>query len=138
MTTQIVRATLDHLHDVAELFDAYRQWYGQAPDLERATTFITERLKQSDSVIFLAIHQSKGVGFTQLYPSFSSVRMRPIWILNDLFVAESARNTGVAKNLMNSAKQFAIETQAARLSLETANENQPAQALYEKLGWQKN
>lgn len=84
--------------------------------------------------MFLALSNTTAVGFTQLYPSFSSVAMRQIWILNDLFVAESARHTGVATSLMEEVKRFAADTQAVRLALATAIDNQPAQALYEKTG----
>lgn len=137
MTITIVRATPDHLNEVAVLFDAYRQWYGQKPNHDGARDFLAARLEQSDSAIFLALENVMAVGFTQLYPSFSSIAMRPIWILNDLFVVESARKTGVARSLLKEAERFARETNAARLVLETAPDNQPAQALYEKLGWVK-
>jgi GNAT superfamily N-acetyltransferase len=81
--------------------------------------------------------KSKALGFTQLYPSFSSIAMRPIWVLNDLFVVESARKMGVARSLLKEAERFARETNAARLILATANDNHAVQALYEKLGWAK-
>lgn len=138
MTTKIVRASLEHLNDVADLFDAYRRFYGKESDLKGARVFISERLEQADSVIFLAVRDTKPSGFTQLYPSFSSVSMRPIWILNDLFVEESARHLGVATALMESATKLATETRATRLALETATENHQARALYEKRGWRKN
>ena len=95
------------------------------------------RLEQGDSAIFLTLDKSKALGFTQLYPSFSSIAMRPIWVLNDLFVVESARKMGVARSLLKEAERFARATNAARLVLATANDNRAAQALYEKLGWVK-
>jgi len=137
LTISIVRATSEHLSEVAGLFDAYRRFYGQDSDLDRATTFIGTRLEKGDSAVFLARNTSKAIGFIQLYPSFSSVAMRRIWILNDLFVTESARQKGVATSLMEEAKRFASETQAARLALATATDNEPAQALYESGGWVK-
>ena len=70
------------------MFDAYRQFYGQRPDLPGAAAFLTERLTRGEAVVFLALDGESALGFVQLYPSFSSVRMRPIWIPNDLFVAE--------------------------------------------------
>jgi GNAT superfamily N-acetyltransferase len=125
------------LNDVAVLFNAYRQWYGQEPNPNGARGFIAARLEQSDSEIFLALDDAMAVGFTQLYPSFSSIAMRPIWVLNDLFVVESARKMGVARSLLKAAERFARKTKAARLVLATANDNRAAQALYEKLGWVK-
>jgi ribosomal protein S18 acetylase RimI-like enzyme len=119
------------------LFDQYRVFYGQSSDVERATAFIKERLKNRDSVIIAAIDNEQMAGFTQLYPSFSSVSMKPIWILNDLFVVESYRRKNVAKQLMETAKEHASKTRAIRLSLATQYSNNPAQKLYEAMGYKK-
>ncbi len=135
MTVTVFRATTEHVSDVAVLFDGYRQSYGQASDLDGATSFIAARLQQGDSAVFLARDRMTAVGFTQLYPSYSSVAMRRMWILNDLFVVKSARRTGVATSLMEQAQRFAADTLAVRLALATAIGNQPAQTLYEKIGW---
>jgi GNAT superfamily N-acetyltransferase len=78
------------------LFDAYRLFYEQHADLDLARDFMTERLSNLDSVVLLARCDKQAVGFTQLYPSFSSTRARRIFILNDLFVAAEARGAGIA------------------------------------------
>ena len=132
---QIIRATLDHIEIITPLFDDYRQFYGQSTDLEGARHFLSQRLQQNQSILLLALQGTNGIGFTQLYPAFSSVAMRPIWILNDLFVAESARHRRVATRLIEEAKRLAAESNVARLVLATAADNRPAQSLYEKLGW---
>lgn len=138
---KIVRAEIWHAELIAPLFDAYRQFYEQAPDYSAAHRFITERLKAGESVIFLAALEgdggSKPVGFVQLYPSFSSVSMKRIWILNDLFVAPEARKHGVGAALMESARQLAVSTASKELILETAMDNLTAQRLYEKLGYKR-
>jgi len=123
------------LQAVAALFDGYRQFYGNAPDIEGATAFIAARFRSGDSVIIVAESGGQVVGFTQLYPSFTSVGMAPIMILNDLFVAQERRGAGVAEALLEAAGDFARQGGAVRLSLSTQIENQPAQALYEKTGW---
>ena len=87
----IVRAGKEHLDDLAQLFDAYRQFYEQPSDLEGAREYLSERMANDDSVIFLAMRDGEGVGFTQLYPSFTSLRMGPLWILYDLYVIPEAR-----------------------------------------------
>nr|RNJ67205.1 MAG: GNAT family N-acetyltransferase [Leptolyngbya sp. IPPAS B-1204] len=71
------------------------------------------------------------VGFTQLYPSFSSVSMQQVWILNDLFVAENYRKQGVANLLMDAAEQYAQDTGAVCIVLATQITNTAAQTLYE-------
>ena len=138
---QIIQANLAHLDAAVALFDGYRQFYQQPHDLDGARRFITERLTSGDSVIFLALGEETGdkqgnaLGFTQLYPSFSSVSMAPLWILNDLFVAEAARGRGVGEALLKQAAEFGKETGAVRLELQTEIDNTAAQRLYEKAGW---
>ncbi|HUK83926.1 MAG TPA: GNAT family N-acetyltransferase [Verrucomicrobiae bacterium] len=133
----ILRVQSDHLEPVVPLFDAYRQFYKQLSDLAGARDFLRERLSMNESVIFLAMDGKTAVGFIQLYPSFDSVAMQRLWILNDLFVVPKARRGGVAKLLMERARQFAVETKAKGLILETAVGNLAAQRLYEQLGWKR-
>jgi GNAT superfamily N-acetyltransferase len=134
----IRRARLEDLDLIAPLFDAYRQFYNQPPNPDLARSFLTDRLTQNQAVIFLAVdEEGNAQGFTQLYPSFSSGAARPICILNDLFVIPSARRSGVARNLLHAAKEFAMQSGAIRLTLATAQDNAPARALYESEGWKQ-
>lgn len=125
----------------APLFDAYRQFYKKKPDPKGARTFLKRRLKNNESVLFLAIsdgeRQGKLVGLVHLYPTFSSLTLRRQWILSDLFVVPEARRQGVGEALMNRARQLAEETDADALLLETATDNFTAQKLYEKLGYKR-
>jgi GNAT superfamily N-acetyltransferase len=134
---QLVAIQADRVDLVAPLFDAYRQFYRQAPDLEGARQFLLERLQRNESVILAVVEDVKALGFTQLYPSFSSASMKPIWILNDLFVVDSARRRGVGVQLLLAAREHARQTGAVRLELSTAISNVTAQSLYEKLGWRR-
>jgi GNAT superfamily N-acetyltransferase len=132
---QTIQAGVEHVSQAAPLFDAYRQFYRQPSDLAGASAFLRQRIERKESVVFLAVLDGAAVGFTQLYPCFSSTSMRPLWILNDLFVVPEARRRGVAKALMERARQLALETSAESLALETAVDNHNAQKLYEQLGW---
>ena len=131
---QAVLADLDFL---VVLFDAYRQFYGQTSDLVGARTFLQARFEHGQSVVLLAESQGQAVGFTQLYPSFSSVSMARVFVLNDLYVAESARRMGVGEALLNAAADHARQLGAVRLSLTTNVQNLPAQSLYEYMGWER-
>ena len=131
----IRQATTTDLAQIAPLFDAYRQFYKQVPDLDGARQFLQARLENDESVVFVAFLEGAPAGFTQLYPMWSSVSMQRSWVLNDLFVADTARRHGVGEALMRQAATFAQATNAKGLSLETATDNLPAQTLYEKLGW---
>ena len=139
---RIIRAQTKHIPLIAPLFDLYRQFYHQPTDLQGAHDFLTQRFYEGNSVIFLAIvaereDNQKACGFTQLYPTFSSVSMKRLWILNDLFVAPEARRKGVGRILLQYARAFALETHAKGLTLKTAVDNCAAQALYESLGWRR-
>ena len=138
----IVRATVEDVPLIVPLFDGYRRFYKQPSNLEGAQLFLTERLEENSSVIFLALGtdekgEQQPCGFTQLYPSFSSVSMKRLWILNDLFVAPEARRSGAGRALLERARTFAAETQAKGLTLSTAVDNYKAQALYEAAGWKR-
>jgi len=138
MSFQIRQATILDLDTLAPLFDGYRQFYRQPADLARARDFLAERFRHHESLILLARDEhGAGLGFTQLYPLFSSVRTVRTWLLNDLFVAATARRQGVASALLKAAAEHAHALGAASLSLSTALDNAPAQALYESLGWQR-
>nr|WP_246580310.1 GNAT family N-acetyltransferase [Deinococcus aestuarii] len=119
------------------MFDGYRQFYGQASDPEGARAFLAERLDRGESVIFVALDGETALGFTQLYPSFTSVGMRRLWILNDLFVAPQGRRRGVGQALLARARRHGLETGAVRLTLSTATDNVSAQTLYEAQGWRR-
>ena len=133
----IRKATIDDLGAVAPLFDQYRQFYEQAPDLAAATDFLRARIEAGESTILVAIDDGDMTGFCQLYPIFSSVSMRRAWLLNDLYVVGSARGKGVATALLSAADEFGRGQQAKWLLLQTGATNGAAQALYEKNGWLK-
>jgi ribosomal protein S18 acetylase RimI-like enzyme len=139
MTTECVvrRATpREDEERIAILFDSYRQFYDQTSDLRLAREFIHDRLNAGESVILIAESPTReALGFVQLYPCFSSVAARRIWVLNDLFVAPEARGSGVGRALMEGARRLALETGAKRLVLETLTGNRAAQSLYESLGY---
>jgi GNAT superfamily N-acetyltransferase len=136
MNIQVRQASVSDLPDLAPLFDAYRQFYGKPSHLALAETFLRERFQHNQSVIMLAVaDDGSAVGFTQLYPSFSSVSAARIFILNDLFVAPVARRAGAGAKLLAAATQFARAVGAVRLTLSTAVDNEAAQKLYSSQGW---
>jgi ribosomal protein S18 acetylase RimI-like enzyme len=139
MPLEVTRASITDLDALAPLFDGYRVFYQQPSDPPRARAFMEERLRNDDSVIFLArdTDTRDALGFTQLYASFSSVSTARIWILNDLFVSPTARTRGVGRALMDRATAHARESGAIRLELSTAKTNHTAQRLYEAIGYKR-
>ncbi|MEM0962557.1 MAG: GNAT family N-acetyltransferase [Bacteroidota bacterium] len=139
MTPSVFRASGEHLDALAALFDGYRQFYRQPSDPAGARQFLADRLAADESVILAATAPDVDglAGFTQLYPFFSSVRMRRLWVLNDLYVAPAARRKGVARALLDEAHAFATSTGAAGVQLATERTNTQAQALYDDVGYQR-
>jgi ribosomal protein S18 acetylase RimI-like enzyme len=131
------RASAADVELIVPLFDAYRQFYRQASDPERARLFLRDRLEQNQSVVFLAFTESAAAGFAQLYPSFSSASMARIFVLNDLFVTPQARRRGVAAALLDAAAEYGRSEGAVRLVLSTEVTNTTAQAVYEGMGWKR-
>jgi len=138
MSTLTVRqATLSDLDALVPLFDAYRQFYGRASDVAAVRDFLLARANHGESVVFMAWDGLQPVGFAQLYPSFSSISLTRTFVLNDLFICESARRKGVASQLLLAAVGYARTVGAIRLSLATAITNAAAQAVYEAAGWKR-
>ena len=131
---EIRQGSLGLIDQMSELFNQYRIFYGQKNELEKAKDFLLERLKFQDSLIRLAFRQEIAVGFMQLYPCYSSVRLQPIYILNDLFVHQNYRNNGIGSALINEAKSICISDNIAGLQLETSKLNR-ANELYKKSGF---
>lgn len=134
---QIQRATSHELADLVPLFAGYLRFYGKPAEPARIASFLGDRLKGGQSVVFLAYRGEQALGFVQLYPTFSSLALAPAWILNDLYVAPQARGSGAGKALMDAARGLAAETGASELQLQTARDNHVAQRLYERLGYQR-
>jgi ribosomal protein S18 acetylase RimI-like enzyme len=137
MNLEIVTASFDHLSKLAPLFDAYRVFYGQPSDVEAARAFLHERFMLGESIVFIAMLEDRAVGFTQLYPMFSSVSLRRMWILNDLYVEANVRGQRVGERLIERAVQLAKESGAKGIQLETAHTNTSGQKLYERLGFER-
>ena len=133
----IRRAKKKDIDDLSVLFDKYRIFYKQRSDVDNAMSFLKKRMKRKESVIFVAEERDELIGFTQLFPIFSSVSMKRTWLLNDLYVNEKARGIGAASALLNAAKEFGAETKSKWLLLQTAADNFTAQKVYEKNGWVK-
>lgn len=133
----IRRAKKKDIDQLSVLFDKYRIFYKQQPDIDSAKSFLKKRMKRKESVILVAEERKNLIGFTQLFPIFSSVSMQRTWLLNDLYVDEKARGIGAATALLNAAREFAEETNSKWLLLQTAADNFTAQKVYEKNGWIK-
>jgi len=131
------QAVLSDIETLVPLFDSYRQFYGRTSDLVAAREFLSARFQHGESVMFLAFESDTPVGFTQLYPSFSSVSLARAFILNDLFVSVDSRRKGIGSLLLTAAVDYAKTLNAICLTLSTEITNKTAQALYQSAGWKR-
>ncbi len=128
---RIINANLDHLDQLTPMFIRYRELYGAMPQAEASREYLTERLNKNEAVILLAFEQDTLLGFCLVYPSFSSVSLRPTWIINDLYVSEEARGQHIARKLLQEISQQAHGNQAVRLRVSVNANNEIAKRLYE-------
>ena len=136
--TKIIRAEIEHIDELAELFNSYRVFYEQDSNVDLALNFIKSRMENKESTIFVSQNSDEElIGFVQLYSSFCSVYVCPILILYDLFVKIEARGNGYGRALMNKATEFAKSEGYDRLELSTATDNFIGQSLYESLGYER-
>ncbi|MEY8347180.1 GNAT family N-acetyltransferase [Bacillus cereus] len=132
---KVYEATIADLDGLADVFNNYRMFYRQKSNVEEAKVFLRNRIEREESIIFVAVENGQYLGFTQLYPSFSSVSMKELWILNDLFIQEGKRGAGIGKKLLEAARSFALENGAKGLKLQTEIDNISAQRLYAENGY---
>lgn len=136
-TITIRQAVLADIEALAALFDAYRQFYGCASDTKAARAFLISRFEHGESVLFIAFNSNEPVGFTQLYPCFSSLSLNRTFLLNDLYVHQQSRKKGIGTRLIHAATEYAKTAGAISMALSTATTNMIAQSLYQSLGWHR-
>lgn len=132
---EVRQAVAADLEAVAAIFDEYRQFQGKASDVAACRAFLRDRFDHGESVVFLAGIDGRAVGMAQLYPSYSSVALARVFVLNDLFVCAPARRTGAASALLAAVEGYAWTFGACRVSLNVARSNRQAQELYRARGW---
>jgi len=138
---EIIRATSADLPLILPLFDGYRRFYEQPSDIEASRIYLTERLDKNESVMFFVYenknNEKNGIGFAQLYATYSSVTLKKFWVLHDLYVKDDYRKQGIAKTLINKCKELAHENAPLGIIIESRISNQSAQHLFDAVGFVK-
>jgi ribosomal protein S18 acetylase RimI-like enzyme len=138
MEFEIIKANVNHIKQVGELFDLYRQFYKYVSNINESTDYISERMKNNESIIFIATSKQKEImGFVQLYETFGSLDLGKIIILYDLYVKKDHRKNKIGRQLMLKSHEYAKKINAKRIQLSTATDNFIGQSLYESLGYVK-
>lgn len=130
---QLSEKYIDQLIDVVE---EYRKFCGFSASYEQTKKFFQYLFTNEKSVTFIAISDNDEVmGFVNLYPSYSTLALSKIWILNDLAVSSRFRRMGLAQKLIKRVITFAEETGAVRVELKTQITNRGAQKFYSEIGF---
>lgn len=132
----VIRAELRDVLEAGQLFAMYREFYGEPYDATAAAGFLAARIVRDESIVLMGLDGDEVVGLAQVYPTFSSTRLAKIWVLNDLYVVEHARGTGVVDELLDTVARMAGAAGAIAVELSTAHTNARAQAVYERHGYQ--
>jgi GNAT superfamily N-acetyltransferase len=130
------KATIGDIKQLTALFDAYRVFYKKKSDINSAEFFLAERMTKNESVIFVAEEENMLLGFVQLYPLFSSTRMKKFWLLNDLFVQPEHRGKSISLELIEEAKELCRNSGSCGMMLETAKSNDIGNSLYPRAGFE--
>ena len=138
MEFKIIEAESNHIEQVGELFDLYRQFYKYESNLIESTNYVKDRINNKESIIFIAINDNnEAIGFVQLYETFGSLDLGKIIILYDLYVKKDHRKNKAGRQLMLRSHEYAKKINAKRIQLSTAIDNFIGQSLYESLGYVK-
>ncbi|WP_248926193.1 GNAT family N-acetyltransferase [Paenibacillus hamazuiensis] len=129
------QAVIQDLPRLVPLFDSYREYFGQSKDPAAVERFLFEKFEHRESVIFIAEGEEAMAGFAQLYPSFSSLSLQRVWILNDFFISEPYRHRGTGRRLLQAVKEFATLTGAKGVELSVEHTNERAWRFYEMQGF---
>lgn len=133
----IRQATIQDLPSIVPIFDSYREYFNQQKDPVLVERFLFEKFEHRESVIFIAQKQDEVIGFAQLYPLFSSLTLQRVWLLNDFFITEEFRGSGVGTQLFATVKEFTLLTKSKGIELSVEHTNKKAWTFWEKQGFKE-
>ncbi len=132
---QIIKADLEKINLASLIFNDYRIFYNQESNIKDCYDFLLDRTINDESLIYLGLIENNPVAFMQIYQSFSSVGLKKIYILNDLYVVEQYRGKKIGRAMLVKALEVAKSKNITKIALQTAKTNQTAQNLYQSFSF---
>jgi GNAT superfamily N-acetyltransferase len=133
---EIRRVGEGDLPELLPLMRGYCDFYEVSPSddqlLALARALIAD--PECEGVQLLARNGGEAVGFATIYWSWATTIASRIGVMNDLFVAPTARGTGAAEQLIHACVEECREHGAAELTWQTARDNERAQRVYDRVG----
>lgn len=138
MTELILRpVTKDDVTQLANLMNSYIvDFYKKTKPTEEALYSLIYHLIENPStgIQFVAERGGKLLAFATIYYSFSTLQLKQVAILNDMFVIEEARGQQLGEKLFETCLTHVRKNDFAYMTWETAKDNVIAQSLYNKMG----
>ena len=132
---RIVAANEENFGELLDLIEDYQRFY-KVDDIqrERNRRFFSRFLEHPEEGLqFIAYLDGKAVGFITLYFPYSSTRATAFALMNDLFVSSGVRGEGIGLKLIEKARDVAKARGFNSLSWMTAQDNETAQRLYDRM-----
>lgn len=136
-TVTISPAGEGDLGELLALMRAYCDFYEVSPSDERLLELSRKLIADpSREGVQLIARDGNGsaLGFATLYWSWSTSRAAPLGTMNDLYVVPEARGRRVGERLIEACVKRCAEHGTAEMEWQTAPDNKPAQALYDRVG----
>jgi GNAT superfamily N-acetyltransferase len=134
-SVDVTPLTGDDLDLALPLFAGYQRFYAAEPDDDRNRRFFARFLAPSrDGLVLGAWVDGRLVGFACIYWTFSSTLAAEVALMNDLFVSEGSRGSGVGLALIQAAADSARARGMRHLEWLTAVDNDRAKRLYDRTG----
>ncbi|MDF2723282.1 MAG: GCN5-related N-acetyltransferase [Paenibacillus sp.] len=143
MSIEIIALDEAHIPEVKGLIAGYLNASSNGVDesdsspeqLEQCEQILYRLIRDSSSYCYVAKRDHEYMGFILLSWGFSISKGYPVLRIEALFASSKHRKKGVGKKLMEHAIALATANKAARLQLETDDDNVPARMLYKQLGF---
>jgi len=128
------------LGELLPLVRGYADFYEVSPSddalLELARTLIAD--PEREGMQFLARDgEGRAIGFATVYWLWSTTSATRIGLMNDLYVAPEGRGSGAAEALIERCRAACRERGASKLTWQTAKDNARAQAVYDRIGGER-
>jgi GNAT superfamily N-acetyltransferase len=125
------------LPELLTLMRGYCDFYEVAPsdeDLLKLSRALIADPAREGMQLLARDARGTAVGFATIFWTWSTTKAARIGVMNDIFVAQGARGSGVADQLIGACLERCRRRGAAALTWRTALDNHRAQAVYDRLG----
>jgi GNAT superfamily N-acetyltransferase len=133
----ITTVTEADLPELLPLMRGYCDFYEVDPSDEELLAMSRALIADPDregTQLIARDQEGRAVGFATIFWTWSTLSASRVGVMNDLFVAEQARGTGVVEDLIEACADRSRQQGATSLDWTTARDNFRAQRVYDRIG----